>query len=156
MSDNNTDEQQSSSIQKNIILLMVSLIMISFILFSFVLDKDKRAHSKGLSIVIHCIVVVVAFFVSYFLIGYSTANETCLPNKINNTSIFTYSLYSIIFSGIAVALVVFMKSFFRDPFISLFGENLGYGLAIGINTAFACMSSSLIIYFSILKNGCSP
>lgn len=156
MSDINVDEQQSSSIKTNIIIIMVSLIMISFILFTFVLDKDKRKQSKGLSIAIHSLIILIAFFLTYFFIGYSTANETCLPKKINNTMVFTSSLWSIIFSGVAIGLVIFAKAFFQYPFISLFGENLGYGFAIGVNTAFACMSSSLITYFTILRNGCSP
>lgn len=156
MSDNSLDETQSTSIKSALITLIVTLIIIPFILFGFAVDEKTRNNpkSKVIIIIIYLVLIIISCLIVYFLVGMSTANEACLEGKINQTAVFTSSLPTLIFSVISIILVVFVPQFFRQPFESILGNNLGYGLAVGVNLAGAAACGALVCYFSVFQNGC--
>ena len=90
------------------------------------------------------------------LIGFNTAQQTCLPGKSKTSTIISQSIYPVLFGIVILGMIQipFLKGFFVDPFINLAGEKYGKGLAEGVNLAGISWAGASITYFNVRKNGC--
>lgn len=97
----------------------------------------------------------IVLYVSYvFIIAQDVVNVSCLPDKQNTSSTWISSIPVLIFPLIAITLVFFLPSFFRQPFVDLMGTELGTTIAVAVNVSGLSLSAHVMAYYNILKYGC--
>ena len=138
----------STSISTNVTLMSLIIIIGSIIISITVKNK----------IIKYALLIFLVYVLNLVLIGFTTAQETCLPGKAKTGTIISQSIWAPLF-GILILGVInipFLKGFFINPFINLFGSKYGMGIAEGVNLMGICLAAELMTYFNIQKNGCSP
>ena len=128
-----------------------SIFLISIaILLSFILINIKNKFIK------YFVVIIIIYFLNYIFIGLNTAQQTCLPNRINYSVVTSQSIWAPLLSIVILVIInlSFLFSFFQEPFIELFGPLYGIKIAEGVNVMGICWAGCLLTYFNIKTNGC--
>ena len=105
----------------------------------------------------YALVISLIYVLNLVLIGFNTAQQTCLPGKSKTGVVIAQSFWAPLF-GILILVFInipALKGFFQGPFIDLFGHKYGQGLAEGFNIMGICWAGELMTYFNIQKKGCS-
>lgn len=138
----------STSISSNITLMSLIIIIVSIILTITVKNKMIK----------YVLLIFLIYILNLVLIGFTTAQETCLPGKAKTSTIISQSIWAPLFGAIILGVIniPFLKGFFQGPFINLFGSKYGIGVSEGVNLMGICLAAELMTYFNIQKNGCTP
>ena len=136
----------SGSPTSSMILMSLIIIMITIILPL----KNK--------LIKYALLISLIYVLNLVLIGYNTAQQTCLPGKSKTSVILSQSIWAPLFGAAILGFINIpaMKGFFQGPFIDLFGSQYGPGLAEGFNLMGICWAGELMTYFKIQKTGCTP
>ena len=136
----------SSSPNSGIMLMSLIILMITIILPL----KNK--------IIKYTILIILVYILNLVLIGFNTAQQVCLPGKSKSGVVISQSIWAPLFGAIILGLIniPFLKGFFQEPFIDLFGSQYGGNIAEGFNLMGICWAGELMTYFNIQKSGCSP
>lgn len=134
----------SSSPVNSIILLSLIIIIVSMI-FN---PKNK--------IIKYALMISTVYVLNLVLVGFNTAQQTCLPGKSKTSTVITQSIWPALFGVLILGLIQipFLKGFFVDPFENLAGKKYGVGLAEGVNLAGITWAGASMTYFHVRKNGC--
>jgi hypothetical protein len=127
----------------------IFLISISILLL-FLLLNFKNKFIK------YFLILVVIYFLNYIFIGLNTAQQTCLPDRINYSIVGVQSIWAPLMSILILIIInlSFLFSFFQQPFIEIFGNLYGSKIAEGVNVMGICWAGCLLTYFNIKMNGC--
>lgn len=133
-----------SSLVNSIVLLSLIIIVISC-LFN---PKNK--------VIKYALMILVVYVLNLILIGFNTAQQTCLPGKSKTSTIISQSIWPALFGVVILGMIQipFLKGFFVDPFVNLAGQKYGIGLAEGLNLAGISWAGASMTYFNVRKNGC--
>lgn len=138
----------STSISSNVTLMSLIIIIVAVILNITVKNK----------IIKYLLLIFLLYILNLVLIGFTTAQETCLPGKAKTSIVISQSIWAPLFGAIILGAIniPFLKGFFQEPFINLFGSKYGVGVSEGVNLMGICLAAELMTYFNIQKNGCTP
>lgn len=138
----------STSISSNITLMSLIIIIVSIIISLTVKNKMIK----------YTLLIFLIYVLNLILIGFTTAQETCLPGKVKTGTVISQSIWAPLFGAIILGVIniPFLKGFFQEPFINLFGSKYGVGVSEGVNLMGICLAAELMTYFNIQKNGCTP
>ena len=135
----------SSSSPVNSIILLSLIIIILSMIFN---PKNK--------IIKYALMISTVYVLNLVLVGFNTAQQTCLPGKSKTSTVVSQSIWPALFGILILGLIQipFLKGFFVDPFENIAGKKYGIGLAEGVNLAGITWAVASMTYFNVRKNGC--
>lgn len=135
----------SSSSPVNSIILLSLIIIILSMIFN---PKNK--------IIKYALMISTVYVLNLVLVGFNTAQQTCLPGKSKTSTVVSQSIWPALFGILILGLIQipFLKGFFVDPFENIAGKKYGIGLAEGVNLAGITWAGASMTYFNVRKNGC--
>ena len=107
-------------------------------------------------IIKYALMISTVYVLNLVLVGFNTAQQTCLPGKSKTSTVVSQSIWPALFGILILGLIQipFLKGFFVDPFENIAGKKYGIGLAEGVNLAGITWAGASMTYFNVRKNGC--
>lgn len=128
----------------------------SIVLLSLIIIVISCLFNPKNKLIKYALMIPVIYILNLVLIGFNTAQQTCLPGKSKTSTVISQSIYPALFGVIILGMIQIpiFKGFFVEPFINLAGKKYGMGLAEGVNLAGISWAGASMTYFNVRKNGC--
>lgn len=130
----------------------------SIILLSLIIIIISAVFNPKNKLIKYALMIPLIYVLNLILIGFHTAQQTCLPGKSKTSTVISQSIWPALLGVIILGMIQipFLRGFFVEPFVNLAGEKYGIGLAEGVNLAGISWAGASMTFFNVRKNGCQP
>lgn len=128
----------------------------SIILLSLIIIITSCLFNPKNKLIKYALMIPIVYALNLILIGFNTAQQTCLPGKSKTSTVISQSIWPALFGVVILGMIQipFLKGFLIEPFVNLAGKKYGVGLAEGFNLAGISWAGASMTYFNVRKNGC--